>query len=226
MEGDLSAQEVSALQDDLLLVFGRVPTLGVGMREVISRYGAQAAFKLQRSLLDISIEHADPLQVHKAFRYPVGSPVPTLPAGWEVGPHESGSEGELITRALAQAFLRGFARVVLFYADCPSLVAEFLEIPFEALEGGAQVVLGPTPRGGLYLVGAQRPAQEFFQGLPWGTPGLFETAQARAKEQGLKLAVLPHKSAVETPEDWVSVSTEGWIPPPPPIAGGAGRPEG
>ena len=212
--------------EDLLIVFGEVPSLGVGLPEVAREHGLQAAFRLRRLLLDTCLEHAGPLDVKKWFRYPEGTTHPMLPGEWEVRAHATGGIGELIDTALEEAFQRGYKHIVLFYADCPSLVVEFLESAFELLHDGADIVLGPTPKGGLYLIGAAPRAKGMFSLFPWRTPQLFEEAQREAGEHQLLVALLPRKDAVETLEDWRKVAQEGWIPPPPTISGGSGRPEG
>lgn len=212
--------------EPLLVVYGRVPRLGEGLPEISRLYGPQAAFKLQRSLLDLGLENASKVHAKKWFRYPAGTPAPSLSKDWDARPHDAGTEGVLITKALAEGFARGFGRIVLFYADCPSLVPEFLESAFELLEEGSDLVLGPTFRGGLYLVGASRPVGDFFQGLPWRTDRLYAAALQLALDRSLSADTLPRKDAVETMEDWVRASSEGWIPPPPAVEGGTGRPEG
>lgn len=222
--GATAPGEASA--EELLIVFGRVPSLGSGLKEISSTHGPQAAYRLQRMLFDVCVEHASALSVRKWFRYPASTPAPTLSSDWSVRPHEPGTVGELITLAMTEGFERGFERIVVFYADCPSLVPEFLESAFEGLEEGADLVLGPTPRGGLYLAGACRRAGDFFSSLPWGTHRVLEVAQRHAGERGLKVTVLPRKHAVETLEDWRIVAAEGWLPPPPAVQGGSGRPEG
>jgi uncharacterized protein len=208
------------------MVFGKVPRLGEGLTEISKAYGPQAAFKLQRTLLDLSLEQASKMKVRKWFRYPIGSSAPSLGADWDLRPHEPGNEGELVTRGMNDAFSRGFGSVVTFYADCPSLVPEFLESAFELLEGDTDLVLGPTFRGGLYLIGASRPVGDLFAKLPWRTDRLYQAALHAATEKGWSVESLPRKDSVETMEDWVRAAGEGWIPPPPTIEGGSGRPEG
>ncbi|MDE1820778.1 MAG: DUF2064 domain-containing protein [Euryarchaeota archaeon] len=212
--------------EELLIVFGHVPSLGVGLKEITRAHGPQAAYSLQRHLLDTCLQHASEVAVRKWFRYPVGTPAPPLANDWSSRPHEPGPIGELITVAMAEGFERGFQRIVLFYADCPSLVPEFLESAFEALENGDDLVLGPTRRGGLYLVGADRKVGDLFGSLPWGTHQVFAVAQRHAQEGHLRVFVLPPKVAVEYLEDWREAASEGWIPPPPVVSGGSGRPEG
>ncbi len=222
--GAPAAGNVSA--EELIIVFGSVPSLGSGLKEIAATHGAQAAYRLQRLLLDLCVEHASALPVRKWFRYPAGTPAPTLSSDWSVRSHEPGTVGEQITLAMSEGFERGFERIVQFYADCPSLVPEYLESAFECLEDVADLVMGPTPRGTLYLAGARRTAGQFFGTLPWGTFRVFEVAQRHATVQGLKVALLPRKPVVQDLEDWKAVAAEGWIPPPPAIQGGKGRPEG
>lgn len=216
----------SPAKEELLIVFGKVPRLGEGMTEISRVQGPQAAFKLQRTMLDLCLEQAARVGAQKWFRYPIGSDAPPLGKEWDLRPHEPGGEGDLLTKVLAEAFGRGFGSVVSFYADCPSLQTEFLESAFEFLETGSDLVLGPTYRGGLYLVGASRPVGDYFATLPWRTEQLYSRALAVANERGWSVDTLPRKDSVETLDDWIRASAEGWIPPPPAVEGGRGRPEG
>ncbi len=213
--------------DDLLVLFGRVPSLGTGFKEITDTHGPQAAYRLQRILLDICLKNAGALHVRKWFRYPAGTPAPSLGPDWSSGTHEPGTVGEIVSAVLREGFNRGFQRIVVFYADCPSLVPDILESAFEALEEEAEVVLGPTYRGGIYLVGARRKAADLFALFPgWSTSQLFDLAKQRVEASQLTLFVLPRMQSVETLDDWKNVSAEGWIPGPPTVTGGTGRPEG
>lgn len=216
-----------AATEELLILFGRVPRVGSDLiSDIVARHGPQAAYRLQRLLLDTCVENANDLVVRKWFRYPSGSPAPTLPADWSARPHEPGTIGELVTLALTEGFERGFQRIVLFYADCPSLVPDILESAFEALEEGSDVVLGPTPKASLYLIGGTRKVGDLFATLPWRKGDVFATACSEVKKRKLRSTILPRMDSVETLEDWQKVASEGWLPPPPPVAGGTGRPEG
>ena len=167
------------------------------------------------------------MHVRKWFRYPAGTPAPSLGPDWSSATHEPGAVGEIVSAALREGFNRGFQRIVVFYADCPSLVPDILESVFEALEEEAEVVLGPTHRGGIYLVGARRKAADLFASFPsWTTSELFALAKQRVEAAHLSLFVLPRMQPVETLEDWKNVSAEGWVPGPPTVTGGTGRPEG
>ena len=65
--------------------------------------------------------------------------------------------------------------------DVPALGARQLAAAFERLERGP-AVLGPSPDGGVYLIGARGPAGRLLAGVHWRTPRVFAELAANAPE--------------------------------------------
>ena len=89
--------------------------------------------------------------------------------------------GERLAAAVADAFARGYARVVVVGGDCPDLTAADLRAAARAV-GAGRTALGRDLRGGAYLLALDRRAfdPEAFAGLPWQTGALAEAfADAR-----------------------------------------------
>ena len=93
----------------------------------------------------------------------------------------SGSEqrgdtfGERFANAIAEAFAQGYEHIIAVGGDCPRLHEVDWQTVADRLAAGTPV-LGPTGRGGAYLVGLSRASFEAdaFAALPWQTPALFD----------------------------------------------------
>lgn len=92
-------------------------------------------------------------------------------------------------------------RVVVVGADCPDLDAPRIDAAFVALETH-DLVVGPTPDGGYYLIGLRRPAPELFDGVSWGTERVLEETLARAGP--LSVSLLDPLADLDTPADLVA----------------------
>jgi rSAM/selenodomain-associated transferase 1 len=120
--------------------------------------------------------------------------------GEDLWPQPSGDLGLRMAAAFDEAFRRGAARVVLVGTDLPFLAHEDVVGALEAL-ARADVVLGPAPDGGYFLVALRRPHPELFFGITWSTPGVLAATRARAGALGLKTRLLDSQPDLDTLED-------------------------
>lgn len=91
--------------------------------------------------------------------------------------------------AVASAFVGAQGPVVLVGGDSPAPRAQALADAFSALERDPRaVVLGPSPDGGVNVIGLARPAAELLAGVPWTSDAVERALRARA--EALRLAVL------------------------------------
>jgi 2-phospho-L-lactate guanylyltransferase (CobY/MobA/RfbA family) len=120
--------------------------------------------------------------------------------------------GERLANAVADAFARGYDRVVAVGGDCPRLHEVDWERAVQRLERG-EPVLGPTPGGeGVYLIGMTRAQfdRRGFAALPWKTPALFRAlADHLARKGGARPALLPARGDVNGHEDLVALVRKG-----------------
>ncbi len=63
------------------------------------------------------------------------------------------------------------------------------------------LVIGPARDGGYYLIGLTRPHPELFINIPWSTDRVMDLTQQKAVAAGLKIAILPTWSDVDTVDD-------------------------
>lgn len=110
--------------------------------------------------------------------------------------------GERMANAFADAFSRGYDRVVLTGSDIPGLTPCIVSEAFGSLTPG-RAVLGPARDGGYYLVGFHRDgfAPEVFEESAWGGAGVYARAVERLASAGKAVAALEPLADVDTVDD-------------------------
>lgn len=107
---------------------------------------------------------------------------------------------------LANAFADGLAEpgvrtMVAIGSDQPLVGAALLVRAHEALEAGADLVLGPDHGGGYYLVGLREPRAELFTEVVMSRARTFADTLERAQGAGLELHLLEEGLDVDTADD-------------------------
>ncbi len=97
-------------------------------------------------------------------------------------------------------FSQGYQRVILVGTDAPSLPLTHYRDAMEALSRH-DLVIGPASDGGYYLIGMTRPQASLFESIPWSTDRVMPLTQEKALAAGLKTALLPTWSDVDTVDD-------------------------
>src|SRR5262249_54787055 len=92
-------------------------------------------------------------------------------------------------------------RVVVVGADSPTLPVEYVEEAFALLDR-ADVVLGPATDGGYYLLGCGPRLPPLFSGIDWSSERVLAETAARLEDPSWRLALLPPRADVDTPQDW------------------------
>lgn len=102
-------------------------------------------------------------------------------AGVRALPQRGATFAERLGNAFADARALGYEAVVAVPADVPALGTRQLAAAFERLASRA-AVLGPSPDGGVYLIGAHGPAGRLLAGVHWRTPRVFAELAANAPD--------------------------------------------
>lgn len=123
--------------------------------------------------------------------------------GWHASWQLEGDLGARLEAAFSQLFARG-APVVLLGSDHPDLPEAVLTEARHALREH-DLVLGPTPDGGYYLIGLRTPAPGLLRDIPWSTSAVYATTAAAAVARGLRLGALPEWPDVDTWSDVLSL---------------------
>jgi len=105
-----------------------------------------------------------------------------------------------LSQAISAVFAQGAERVICIGNDCPNLTVANLTAAAVHLQR-VPVVLGPSRRGGLYLLGLTRALYETYglQNLPWQTPELASAAQRLF--QDYRLVLLPTLADINSLRD-------------------------
>ncbi len=119
-----------------------------------------------------------------------------------------GDLGERLRNCFADLFAMGFESVVVIGADSPTLPGELIYDAFDSLENENDVIAGPTTDGGYYLIGMRRLHPRLFEAVPWSTTEVMAATEARAREAGVNLIVMPEWYDVDTPEELEKLKEE------------------
>lgn len=133
-----------------------------------------------------------------------------MAAGFMLIPQHSGDLGRRLALAFRDLLDLNLGPVVVIGSDVPSLPTSILERALSSLKDSRMDgVLGPSEDGGYYLIGLRRPCAELFRGIAWSTPKVFEQTMTRARQQRLRIRVLPRWWDIDTPEDLQQL--RGWL---------------
>jgi 2-phospho-L-lactate guanylyltransferase (CobY/MobA/RfbA family) len=115
--------------------------------------------------------------------------------------------GERLRHAFADVRALGYDRIVAVPVDCPRLGVPELAAAFAHLDEG-RVVLGPSPDGGVYLLGVAGNAAGRLRGVDWCTSRVFR--QLRDLAPGA--ACLPLLADVDTVADLPALLRDPALP--------------
>ncbi len=189
-----------------LLIFARVPALGLVKTRLAAGVGEAAALATYYELLGITRTAVlDAGVATTVWLAGTAGPEPTETearewAGLPTRSQAAGDLGQRMTAAFAAAFAAGAGRVAIIGTDCPGLRESHLTQAF-ALLNEHGVVLGPATDGGYYLLGLRQPQPELFLNKQWSTASVLADTVADAGRLGCRVALLPALHDVDTAAD-------------------------
>jgi rSAM/selenodomain-associated transferase 1 len=126
-----------------------------------------------------------------------GDPGRWRPPGFDVIAQRGGG----LEERLAAAFEDVGQPALLVGMDTPQLTERLLLDGIEALESGADAVLGPALDGGYWSVGLERARREVFDKIPMSVATTLGEQRARIRSLGLRLHEQSALRDVDTMED-------------------------
>lgn len=130
-----------------------------------------------------------------------------LVSDFQLVPQVAASLGERLDNALTHCLRNGFAQAVIMDSDSPTLPADFVARAFAELEH-ADVALGPCEDGGYYLIGLKQPQPRLLRQVQMSTPNVLRDTLAIAKQEHLRVALLPSWYDVDTRDELERLQNE------------------
>ena len=195
-----------------IAILAKAPIEGFAKTRLIPRLGAAGAARLQRRLIERSIQTAiaaalgpvslwcTPSTEHDAFA--------CLAARYELRLFRQ-ADGDLGARMLhAFETLTVKGPTLLMGTDCAVITSTHLQ-RCAVLLSGADATAVPVEDGGYILLGLHRPVQALFTGVDWGTPDVMNQTRSKAETAGLDLVELEPLWDIDRPEDYNRAIAQG-----------------
>ena len=175
-------------------LFAKSPRPGRVKTRFVPPLTHDEATAFARICLEETLRRFPPAVVAEWTLFLDGAPEPWLieiaaARGVEIVDQGDGDLGDRLTRAFRRLH-EAERRVVMIGADSPTLDPTWISSALSSLES-ADVVLGPARDGGCYLIGARRDPNALFEGIAWGTSGVFQAIRDRAEAARASLALMP-----------------------------------
>jgi hypothetical protein len=130
-----------------------------------------------------------------------------LAPGFELVPQIGNDLGERLDNVLTHCLTNGYQQAVIMDSDSPTLPAANLMCAFQALDD-ADVVLGPCDDGGYYLIGLTQPRPRLLREVAMSTAHVLEDTLALARQDALRVGLLPAWYDVDTVSELTRLQTE------------------
>ncbi|MBK8632522.1 MAG: TIGR04282 family arsenosugar biosynthesis glycosyltransferase [Saprospiraceae bacterium] len=184
---------------DCLVIFLKNPKLGNVKTRIAATLGDQKALDIYLELLDTTIintadEDYETLlffseNVDDLSQYP-----------YERRIQVSGDLGNKLKSAFDEV-LNTMDKCLIIGSDCPYINNEIILEAFQSLQDH-DLVLGPTPDGGYYLIGLKQNEKSLFEDISWSTDSVFAQTISEAKNAKLSTYLLPILTDVDHASDW------------------------
>jgi rSAM/selenodomain-associated transferase 1 len=190
-----------------VLLVAKAPLPGRAKTRLVPPLSPEQAAELGGALLldtlDDCAEQARELAARLALLHADPEDAPELRRVAGAGVELVAQEGRGLGDALARGMERHLAggAVAMVSGDIPGLPDGALARTFAALEGDADVVLGPALDGGYWLIAMRRFHPEPFRDIPWSTPAVLGVTLERCSQAGLRVELLEPWRDVDTLPD-------------------------
>ena len=116
--------------------------------------------------------------------------------------------GERMKNAFRQVFAHGSKKAIVLGTDIPDISKEIINEAIMELDK-YDLVVGPSPDGGFYLLGMKKYYHFLFEDIIYSTSSVFEKTINRAKRHSLTFKLLKPLSDIDTEDElieWLSVN--------------------
>ncbi len=178
-----------------LHVFCRWPEPGKAKTRLIPDFGPEGAAAIYARLLEHTVAVAMASGIPFELRVTGAAPErfkAHFGADLTIAEQGDGDLTDKLARVPAPAIVIG--------SDCPGLTPQHLWAAHDTL-ATEEMVIGPASDGGYYLLGYNSDARFAFEDMPWSTPQVFEETLRRFVARGIRPAVMPELSDIDTAND-------------------------
>lgn len=211
----MNAQQRSSTH---ILLFLKAPVPGSVKTRLAQTLGAAAAVEIYRQLVGTQLERLPdectleiyyaPADAEAAFKEWLGSDHHYYPQP------DAGNLGQRIEHAISGAFQRGAHTVLCIGGDCPSLLPLHMEQAEQQLRSRlSDLVLGPSPDGGYYLIGLREEHPQLFKHIRWSSAHTMDDTLRNAKSIGLRTHSLEAMNDIDTIDDLLAAVAQKHLPP-------------
>lgn len=186
-------------REGAVAVFVRWPEPGQVMPALVRRLGAEVSAQLYEAFIGDLIAGM-PLSTFDGYLYALDN-VHLFRDRYtqvQVRAQQGANEGKRL-HACFQELLKTHPLAVIVGSSMPDLHPRMWKSAFEML-ARRDMVIGPTDRGGLYLLG-MRKAWDVFRGIKWGSGTELVTLLNNVEKQGLDYGFFPTRRKIEVYED-------------------------
>ena len=193
------------------LVMAKAPRPGTVKTRLHPRLGPHGSARLQAALIRqvTALTRRAGLATYVAVDPPHAGMRDITPNDVRLIPQVPGDLGARMTAAVTDVFAMKAAGetdrdpLVVLGTDAPTLTADLLRQACAALDGDADVVLGPAMDGGYYLIGMREPRTGLFALPPglWSGPRVLTQTLTLARRDRLAVRLLPALRDLDTPAD-------------------------
>lgn len=132
-----------------------------------------------------------------------------LAPDFERVPQLGATLGERLDFVLTETLAAGFEQVAAINSDSPTLPPTYLAQAFAQLDDDAiDVVVGPCEDGGYYLIGWKQPHPRLVREVQMSTPDVLRDTLEIARQEKLRVALLPTWYDVDTMSDLERVKAD------------------
>jgi rSAM/selenodomain-associated transferase 1/rSAM/selenodomain-associated transferase 2 len=133
-----------------------------------------------------------------------------IKGGYFYAPQKGNGLGEKMSNAFKLVFGHGATKVLIVGTDIPDVSTDVIEEAIRVLDQ-YDVVIGPSPDGGYYLLGMKKFTPELFENITYSTNTVFEDTIEKMKTKNLSYTTLETLEDIDTESElmnWLNGSKE------------------
>ena len=190
-----------------IVIIANVPDEGVLKARLQADLASSDCTRLAAAFLRDTVDAARQTASHVMVAYSAENGeadlAALLPADVQLIPQSEADFGERVIHAVAVALKKYPGPVIAIGTDSPTMPLNEVRRAIDTLFADpAQLVLGPTPDGGVWLIGTHYPlSRALFDGVVWETPTVFKDIVANTRCLAVYLTTVREWYDVGTVDD-------------------------